>query len=89
MQLDRWNLDNFNQFWGRGRTAQIIDIWSEYDSLLQKKAAGDWDFAAEIASLWEKYGMVVEDLQGSVDKMTQTTLDTTAILEEAYALLTA
>lgn len=88
MQLDRWNIDNFNQFWGRGRTAQIIDIWYEYDSLLQKKAAGDWDFDSEIASLWEKYDMVVEDLQNSVDKMTQTALDTTAILDEAYALMT-
>jgi hypothetical protein len=88
MQLDRWNLDNFNQFWGRGRTAQIIDIWGEYDSLLQKEAAGDWDFGAEIDSLWEKYWMVVEDLQDSVDKMTQTAMDTTAILEEACALMT-
>ena len=87
MQVDRWNIDNFNQFWGRGRTAQIIDIWHEYDSLLQKKAAGDWDFDAEITSLWEKYDAVVEDLQDSVDRMTQTAMDTTAILEEAYALL--
>ncbi|OGS42927.1 MAG: hypothetical protein A3K76_02150 [Euryarchaeota archaeon RBG_13_57_23] len=89
LQVDRWNLDNFNQFWGRGRTAQIIDIWNEYDSLLQKKTAGDWNFDAEIASLWEKYGMVVEDLQNSVDKMTQTVLDTTETLNEAKALLSA
>ncbi len=88
MQLDRWNIDNFNQFWGRGRTAQIIDIWHEYDSLLQKKAAGDWDFGTEIASLWEKYDAVVTNLQHSVDKMTQTTLDTTEILSDAYALMT-
>ena len=87
LQVDRWNLDNFNQFWGRGRTAQIIDIWNEYDSLLQKKAAGDWNFDAEIASLWAKYGMVVEDLQNAVDKMTRTVLDTTETLNEAKALL--
>jgi hypothetical protein len=87
LQLDRWNLDNFNQFWGRGRTAQIIDIWHEYDSLLQKKASGDWDFSAEIASLWEKYDVVVGNLQNSVDKMTQTTLDTSAILNEAWMLM--
>jgi len=87
MQLDRWNLDNFNQFWGRGRTAHIIDIWADYDSLLQKKAAGDWDFDAEIASLWEKYGMVVEDLQDAVDRMTQTVMDATETLCEAEALL--
>jgi hypothetical protein len=89
MQLDRWNLDNFNQFWGRGRTAEIIDIWYEYDSLLQKKAAGDWNFDPEIASLWAKYDLVVEDLQKAVDKMTRTVLDTTEILNEAETLLTA
>jgi hypothetical protein len=87
LQVDRWNIDDLKQFWGRDRTAQIIDIWNEYDSLLQKKAAGDWNFEPEIASLWEKYGMVVEDLQNSVDKMTQTVLDTTAILNEAKMLL--
>jgi hypothetical protein len=87
MQVDRWNIDNFNQFWGRGRTAQIIDFWHEYDSLLQKKAAGDWDFSAEITSLWEKYDVVVEKLQASVDKVTQTTMDATEILDEAKALL--
>jgi len=88
MQLERWNIDNFNQFWGRGRTAQIIDIWHEYDSLLQKKAAGDWNFDAEIASLWEKYGVVVENLQDAVDRMTQTVVDATGILIEAQALMT-
>ena len=88
MQVDRWNIDDFKQFWGRGRTAQIIDIWHEYDSLLQKKALGECDFSAEIASLWEKYEAVVDNLQLSVDKMTLTAMDTTAILDEALALLT-
>ncbi len=87
MQLDRWNLDNFNQFWGRGRTAQIIDIWYEYDSLLQKKAAGDWDFSDEIASLQEKYNIVVENLQKAVDEMAQTLVDATEMLYDARALL--
>ena len=89
MQLDRWNLDNFNQFWGRHRTAQIIDIWHECDSLLEKKAAGDWDFSAEIASLWEKYGTVVEHLQDAIDGMAQTVMDATVTLNEAKALLEA
>ena len=87
MQLDRWNTDNFNQFWGRGRTAQIVDIWHEYDSLLQKKAAGDWDFEAEIVSLWEKYGTVVGNLQDMVDGMAETVMDATATMNEALALL--
>ena len=89
LQVDRWNIDDFKQFWGRGRTCQIIDIWAEYDSLLQKKAAGDWDFDAEIVSLWEKYGMVVDNLQNAADKMTQTVLDATATLEEAEMLLSS
>ncbi len=87
LQLDRWNIDDFKQFWARDRIAQIIDIWHEYDSLLQKRAAGDWDFSAEIVSLWEKYDMVVMNLQHSVDRMTQTVLDTTQMLYEAEALL--
>jgi hypothetical protein len=87
MQVDRWNIDDFKQFWGRGRTCQIIDIWNEYDSILQKKAAGNWDFDAEIASLWEKYGMVVENLQSAVDRMTDTVMDTTTTLNEAKALM--
>ncbi|MBU0623591.1 MAG: M28 family peptidase [Candidatus Thermoplasmatota archaeon] len=87
LQVDRWNIDDFKQFWGRNRTAQIIDIWHEYDSLLQKKAAGDWDFDAEINSLWEKYDMVVMDLQNAVDKMTETVMDTTVTLNEAKTLL--
>jgi len=87
LQLDRWNVDAFKQFWARDRIAQIIDMWHEYDSLLQKKAAGDWDFSAEIASLWEKYDIVVGNLQHAVDRMTQTVLDTTQMLYEAEALL--
>jgi hypothetical protein len=87
LQVDRWNVDDFKQFWARDRIAQIIDIWHEYDSLLQKKAAGDWDFSAEIVSLWEKYDIVVGNLQHSVDRMTQTVLDTTQMLYEAEALL--
>jgi len=87
MQLDRWNIDDPKQFWGRGRTAQVIDIWDDYDSLLQKKAAGDWDFEDEISSLWEKYDMVVEDLQNAVDRMAKTLTDTTEMLYDAKALM--
>jgi len=87
LQVDRWNIDDFKQFWGRNRTAQIIDIWHDYDSLLQRKAAGDWDFDAEITSLWKKYDMVISDLQSAVDKMTKTVMDTTVTLNEAKALL--
>jgi len=87
LQVDRWNIDDFKQFWGRGRTCQIIDIWQEYDSLLQKKAAGDWDFSAEIDSLCEKYDVVVMNLQDAVDRMTETVSETTVTLHQAEALL--
>lgn len=86
MQLDRWNIDDFKQFWGRGRTAHIVDIWHEYDSLLQKKASGQNDFDAEIASLREKYAQVVDNLQDAVDRMTETILQATQTLEQAKAV---
>ena len=87
MQLDRWNEDNFNQFWGRGRTATIIDIWHEYDSLWTKKSAGLDDYSDEIGSLWEKYDVVVNNLQASLDYTTQTLVDSTTMLEQAETLL--
>lgn len=87
MQLDRWNIDNFNQFWGRNRVATVVDIWAEYDSLLQKKAAGITDYSDEIESLSQVYESVIENLEMSLQKMTQTIEDATAMLYEAKALL--
>lgn len=87
LQVDRWNIDDFKQFWARDRIAQITDFWLEYDSLLQKKAAGDWDFSAEIASLWAKYDVIVMNLQDAVDRMTLTVTEATQMLYEAEVLL--
>ncbi len=87
MQLHRWNEDNFNQFWGRGRTAMIIDIWHEYDSLWTKKSAGLDDYSEEIGALWEKYDVVVDNLQASLDYTTQSLIDSTTMLEQARNLL--
>jgi hypothetical protein len=82
MQVDRWNEDNFNQFWGRDRVAEIVDMWAEYDSLLQKKAMGDTDYSEEIASLWEKYDLMVQNLQSSLDSMAETLEQATMMLED-------
>ncbi len=87
MQLDRWNIDAFKQFWARGRIASIVDIWHAYDSLLQKKGAGITDYSDEIASLSVSYLEVVGHLQSALNSMAQTMEDATVILNEASALM--
>ncbi|MEM3038851.1 MAG: M28 family peptidase [Thermoplasmata archaeon] len=86
MQLDRWNIDNFNQFWARGRISTVVDIWYEYDSLLEKKSMGVSDYSSEIASLYEKYAMVIDNLENSLQKMTCTLNDATAMLNQVIDL---
>ncbi len=87
LQLDRWNVDAFKQFWARGRIASIVDIWHEYDSLLQKKGAGISDYTDEIASLSASYEVVVGHLQDALNSMAQTMEDATVLLNDAGTLL--
>ncbi|MDH4122611.1 MAG: M28 family peptidase [Thermoplasmata archaeon] len=87
MQLDRWNDDNFNQFWARGRTANVIDIWDEYITLWEKRMTGDKDFSDEIESLWMKYNVQVEYFDAALEDMTMTLYSATEKLNDVKMML--
>lgn len=88
MQIDRWNNTiRDDLFWGTDRVAYFIDIYYEYESLVQKKNAGITDYSDEIASLWAKYDTVVDNYKASLNDMMDTLASTTDLLNQVKALL--
>jgi hypothetical protein len=88
LAIDRWDKDNFDQFWARGRLAYMEDFYSEYQSLVDKKAAGITDYSKEIAQLTLHYQSVVGHLQESLDSMVVTLNQATALLLDAKSTMT-
>jgi len=87
--IDRWDdPSRTDLFWATGRLAYVEDFYSEYQSLVDKKAVGDTDYTDEIAQLTEHYLSVVDNLQESLDSMVETLNEATALLQEAKATMT-
>jgi hypothetical protein len=86
--IDRWdNPDRTDLFWATGRLAYVEDFYSEYQSLVEKKAAGITDYSDEIAALTLHYQSVVGHLQESLDSMVATLDTATALLLDAESLM--
>jgi Iap family predicted aminopeptidase len=86
--IDRWDdPSRTDLFWATGRLAYVEDFYSEYQSLVDKKAAGITDYTAEIAQLTAHYESVVGHLQGSLDSMVVTLNEATGLLLEAKATM--
>lgn len=88
LAIDRWDdPSRTDLFWASGRLAYIEDFYSEYQSLVDKKAAGITDYTDEIAQLTVHYQSVVGHLQESLDSMVKTLNDTTTLLQQAKAAM--
>jgi len=88
--IDRWDdTSRADLFWADGRLAYVEDFYSEYQSLVDKKAAGITDYTTEIAQLTLHYQSVVGNLQASLDSMVVTLNEATALLLEAKATMTS
>jgi hypothetical protein len=87
--IDRWDdPSRTDLFWATGRLAYVEDFYSEYQSLVDKKAAGITDYTDEIAKLTVHYQSVVGHLQESLDSMVETLNEATGLLLEAKATMT-
>jgi Iap family predicted aminopeptidase len=87
--IDRWDdPSRADLFWATGRLAYVEDFYSEYQSLVDKKAAGITDYSDEIAQLTVHYQSVVGNLQASLDSMVQTLNGATELLLDAKATMT-
>ena len=87
--IDRWDdTSRTDLFWATGRLAHVEDIYSVYQSLVDKQAAGITDYTDEIAELTVHYESVVGNLQASLDSMVQTLNEATGLLLAAKATLT-
>ncbi len=83
LQIDRWdNPDRTDLFWATGRLAWVENFYSEYQSLVDKKAAGITDYSNEIAQLTVHYQSAVNHLQESLDSMVVTLNGATALLQQ-------
>lgn len=87
MFIDRWNPDRDDLFWGTDRLAKVLDIYDEYESLVQKKDDGITDYSDEIALLWAKYDTVVDNFKASLNDMMDTLASATDLLNQVKALL--
>ncbi len=87
MYIDRWNPDRDDLFWGTGRVAKVLDIYDEYESLVQKKSAGVTDYSDEISELWAKYSTVVDYFEASLNDMMHTLSTARNLLEQVTVLL--
>ncbi len=87
MYIDRWNPERDDLFWGKDRLAKVIDIWDEYESLVQKKNDGITDYSEEIALLWTTYDTVVDNYKASVDDMMGTLASATDLLDQVITQL--
>jgi hypothetical protein len=86
--IDRWDdPSRTDLFWATGRLAYVEDFYSEYQSLVDKKAAGITDYSEEIAQLTAHYQSVVEHLQESLDSTVVTLNEATGLLEQAIAAM--
>ena len=89
LTLDRWDdPSRTDLFWATGRLAYVEDFYSEYQSLVDKKAAGITDYTNEITQLTVHYQSVVGHLQASLDSMVVTLDEATGLLLEAKATMT-
>ena len=87
--IDRWDdTSRTDLFWATGRLAYVEDFYSEYQSLVDKKAAGITDYTTDIAELTVHYQSVVGNLQASLDSMVVTLNEATAQLLDAKATMT-
>jgi len=87
--IDRWDdTSRTDLFWATGRLAYVEDFYSEYQSLVDKKAAGITDYTTDIAELTVHYQSVVGNLQASLDSMVVTLNEATGLLLEAKATMT-
>jgi len=82
MYIDRWNPERDDLFWGTDRIAKVLDIYDEYESLVQKKNAEITDYSDEIASLWAKYDTVVDNFKASLDDMMDTLASAADLLNQ-------
>ncbi|MCJ7463804.1 MAG: hypothetical protein MUO81_03590, partial [Thermoplasmata archaeon] len=90
LDLDRWDdTSRADLFWADGRLAYVEDFYSEYQSLVDKKAAGITDYTTEIDQLTLHYQSVVGNLQASLDSMVVTLNEATGLLLEAKATMTS
>lgn len=87
MYIERWNPERDDLFWGTDRLAKVIDIWDEYESLVQKKDDGITDYSDEIDALWATYDTVVDNYKASVDGMMNTLASATDLLNQVKAQL--
>jgi hypothetical protein len=87
MYIDRWNPDRDDLFWATGRLAKVLEIYDEYESLVQKKNAGITDYSDEIATLWVKYDSVADNLKASLNDMMDTLSTATGLLNAIPAQL--
>jgi len=71
-----------------GRLAVYTDVYQEYFSLLEKKAADNEDYSDEIASLQPKYEAAVDNLEDSLETITETLSTATGLLKAVKAQLT-
>jgi len=87
--IDRWDdTSRTDLFWATGRLSHVEDIYSVYQSLVDKQAAGITDYTDEIAELTVHYESVVGNLQASLDSMVQTLNEATGLLLAAKATMT-
>ena len=87
--IDRWDdTSRADLFWATGRLAYVEDFYSEYQSLVDKRAAGITDYTTEIAQLTVHYQSVVGNLQASIDSMVVTLNEATELLLAAKATMT-
>ena len=87
MYIDRWDPDRDDLNWATGRLARVMDIYDEYESLVQKRNDGITDYSDEIALLWAKYDTVVDNFKASLDDMMDTLASATDLLTQVKALL--
>jgi len=76
-----------DMFWASGRQAAYTDVYQEYFSLLEKKAAGDEDYSNELASLQTTYEVAVHNLRRSLKTITATLSKATGLLIAVKAQL--
>jgi len=67
-------------YWGQDRTAMLIDVWAELQTLEDKLARGVTDFGAEIMALEEKAHVVADAYRGALAALTDTVETATALL---------
>ncbi len=73
--------------WGTDRIAKVLDLYDEYESLVQKKNAEITDYSDEITALWAKYDTAVDNFKASLNDMMDTLASATVLLKQVKAQL--